>query len=129
MQLFEKRLTQTDVERRLAVPSDTFRNHFELPRDRHYVDLLVKDSTEKVWTFRCSIRQTGNHPRPVFSAGWLEFVRIKGLQINDQAVFHKERDSASGAEYRIEVQRRITSLMGRDIWADVERVNFFRSGN
>ncbi|GLU19260.1 hypothetical protein SLE2022_355210 [Rubroshorea leprosula] len=129
MQLFEKFLTQVDVERRLAVPIGTFRDHFELPRDRHYVDLLVKDSTGKVWTFRCSSRQTGNHPKPVFSAGWLDFVRVKGLQINDQVVFHKQRDEASEAEFKIEVKRRISSLMGKDIWVDLEQAGYYRSGN
>ncbi|GLT44326.1 hypothetical protein SLA2020_182310 [Shorea laevis] len=122
MQLFSKFLTQTDVERRLAVPTDALRNHFKLSRGKHYVDLKVKDSIGQLWSFRCCTRRTGKHPKPVFSTGWHDFVRSKSLQINDQVVFYKERDRAAGAEFRIEVKRHITRIMGRDIWVDVEQI-------
>ena len=123
MHLFAKLLTQTDIEKRLAVPTASLPQlGFVNGRENHYVDLLVKDSTERVWMFRCSTRLTGNHPKPYLSSGWLEFVQTKGLGINDKVHFYKE-DEAIGAQYRIKVERNMFPLMGQDIWVDVEQVN------
>ncbi|OMO75234.1 hypothetical protein CCACVL1_16267 [Corchorus capsularis] len=119
MKLFEKVLTQTDIEKRLAVPTASLPQlGFGNGHANHYVDLVVKDSTERVWSFRCSTRLTGNHPKPYLSSGWLEFVQTKGLAINDVLHLYKEEDEASGAQFRIKVQRNI-SLFGQPIWADL----------
>ena len=124
MHLFSKPLKRTDIEKRLAVRTASLPQlGFVNGRENHYVDLLVKDSTERVWRFRCSTRLTGNHPKPYLSSGWRHFVRTKGLRINDKVHFYKEEDETIGAQYRIEVQRNMFRLMGKDIWVGIEQVN------
>ncbi|KAK6240496.1 hypothetical protein SCA6_005885 [Theobroma cacao] len=122
--IFTKSLTQTDIEKRLGVPTGSlpelgFANGRE---GYYYVDFLVKDSSGGVWRFRCSTRLTGNHPKPYLSSGWLQFVRTKGLGINDRIHFYKKEDQGSGAQYRIKVERNMFPLFGHAIWVDVEQL-------
>ncbi|XVF45839.1 hypothetical protein PTKIN_Ptkin02bG0239100 [Pterospermum kingtungense] len=124
MQLFTKLMTKTDVEKRLAVPTASLTElGFVNGQKDHFVDLLVKDSAQRVWRFRCSTRLRGNHPKPYLSSGWLHFVQTKGLEINDKVHFYKEEDEASGAQYRIEVERNVFHLLGQAIWVDLEQVH------
>ncbi|XVF45868.1 hypothetical protein PTKIN_Ptkin02bG0242000 [Pterospermum kingtungense] len=116
MEPFIKTLTQTDIHKRLAIPTDSLK-HFPGFKGRHSVDFNVKDKSHRLWTFRCSIRKR-SYAKPVFSSGWLEFIRHKNLRIGDKIIVHKEEKDVNGVQYKIEVQRKIT-LLGKDFWADV----------
>ncbi|KAK0601344.1 hypothetical protein LWI29_023323 [Acer saccharum] len=53
------------------------------------------DTTEQVWTLRYYTRPSGNRKYPVFTVGWLEFVRVKRLRVGDELTFygHQVRDT------------------------------------
>ncbi|KAJ4825365.1 hypothetical protein Tsubulata_042956, partial [Turnera subulata] len=84
----------------------------------HSVDLTVKDSRQRVWTFSCRKRRNGSHPKPWLSGEWLRFVKHCGLKIGDKVVMVQEDDQFLGSQYRIEAKRRII-VLGQGIWADV----------
>ncbi|WRX13367.1 B3 DNA binding domain - like 10 [Theobroma cacao] len=109
MELFTKRLTQTDINKRLAIPTNSFRGN-------HSVELKVKDKSHRLWRFRCSIRKK-RYLKPVFSSGWPEFTRSNSLRIGDKVSSRLEQGHVTGVEYGIEVQRKIR-LLGKDVWAD-----------
>ncbi|GLT63683.1 hypothetical protein SLA2020_362290 [Shorea laevis] len=106
--VFSKSLTKTDVKKRLAVPMKSLAS---LPdfKGGYAVDLRVRDASGqgKVWEFKCSVRKK-NHPKPVFCAGWLDFVRFNNLQVGDQIKFYKDMDDALAANsYKIEVRKAV----------------------
>ncbi|GKU98927.1 hypothetical protein SLEP1_g11860 [Rubroshorea leprosula] len=73
MALFSKTLTQTDSSKRMAIPSKFTRQH--LPEfEGGTQNSVVEDVRGQGWCFGYSIRREG-HPKPVFQAGWLDFVR------------------------------------------------------
>ncbi|KAK4840867.1 hypothetical protein QYF36_020091 [Acer negundo] len=84
-------------------------------------EIQVKDSMEQVWTLRLYTRPTGQYPTPVFTVGWLEFVRAKHLQVGDKLIFSGHQVRAADGElqmqYRIQVTRTI-DLQGQPISAD-----------
>ncbi|EOX98129.1 Uncharacterized protein TCM_006964 [Theobroma cacao] len=123
MKLFSKLLTQTDIEKRLSVPTHILHLFPFLDGDR-FADLQVKDSSGGLWTFRCIYRD-GIYAKPVFSKGWLEFVYAKNLQIDDEVAFHKDKDIEAAVPYRIEVKRKLMRLMGQDIWIEVEQLHLY----
>ncbi|XVF45866.1 hypothetical protein PTKIN_Ptkin02bG0241800 [Pterospermum kingtungense] len=117
MELFIKTLTQTDIHKRFAIPTNSLM-HFPGFRGRYSVDFNVKDKSHRLWTFRCSIRKR-SYRKPVFSSGWLEFIRLNNLRIGDKITVRKEHSDVIGVgQYKIEVRRKIT-LLGKDVWADV----------
>ncbi|KAI9185415.1 hypothetical protein LWI28_007054 [Acer negundo] len=66
---------------------------------------------EQLWTLRLYTRPTSQYPTPVFTVGWLEFVRAKHLQVGDKLTFsgHQVRaaDGELQVQYRIQVTRTI----------------------
>ncbi|GMJ09764.1 hypothetical protein HRI_004645600 [Hibiscus trionum] len=121
--VFSKLLTQTDIERRLSVPTRILNLHPFL--GHRYADLRVTDAGGDVWTFRC-IRRDGVYAKPVFSKGWLEFVYAKNLRIYDKVVLYGEKDvGGGGVTYRIEVRRNILRLMGQDIWIQLQHLHLY----
>ncbi|OMP11640.1 hypothetical protein CCACVL1_00374 [Corchorus capsularis] len=128
MELFTKLLTQTDIERRLSVPTHILNSIPFVDEDDRHADLQVKDSGGGLWTFRCICRD-GAYAKPVFSKGWLEFVHAKKLKVDDKVVLFKDKDDNQGAvSYRIEVRREVLRLMGQDIWIDVEQLHLYGIG-
>ncbi|XWS55281.1 hypothetical protein CRYUN_Cryun10bG0161900 [Craigia yunnanensis] len=120
MILISKTLKPTDIKKMLVVPTDSLpKLGYVDGQVDNFVDFSVKDSTEKVWYFRCSTRLTGNHPKPYLSLGWLKFVKAKQLRPGDHVEFYKEMDAATGIIHiRIKVHRNI-SLLGQVIRAEV----------
>ncbi|KAK8706633.1 hypothetical protein V6N13_050188 [Hibiscus sabdariffa] len=125
--IFSKLLTQTDIERRLSVPTRIlYLLHLldDGDRDGHRsADLRVTDGSGDVWTFRC-IWRDGVYAKPVFSKGWLEFVYAKKLKMYDKVVLYGEKDGG-GVTYRIEVRRNILRLMGQDIWIELHHLHLY----
>ncbi|WRX20783.1 hypothetical protein QQP08_013270 [Theobroma cacao] len=93
-EMFSKRLTRTDMSKRLALP--TKRLSLFPPFDGgNEIELVIWDDdvNGQVWNFVCSIRQTG-YPKPVFSRLRLDFVVAKGLTVGDKVTLCKKEDTA-----------------------------------
>ncbi|GLU20051.1 hypothetical protein SLE2022_362660 [Rubroshorea leprosula] len=116
MALFSKILTQTDSSKRLAIPSKFTRQH--LPEfEGGTLNLVVEDVRGQGWCFGYSVRREG-HPKPVFQAGWLDFVRKKCLTPGDRVTFWLDQNAANGPRYKIAAERKI-KLLGHEIYAAV----------
>ncbi|KAF3438019.1 hypothetical protein FNV43_RR20775 [Rhamnella rubrinervis] len=75
---FEKLLTETDVNKKLSVPSAVLR-HINGGQGGKAVE-IVDDITGKTYQLMLQTR-AGKYRKPVFqSKGWLKFVKDKGLQ-------------------------------------------------
>ncbi|PNS99891.2 hypothetical protein POPTR_015G015800v4 [Populus trichocarpa] len=106
MAKFSKKLSKTDVRKRLAVPT---RSLSSLPSfdGAHAVYFQAADERGEVWTFKCSIRKR-RHPKPVLSKDWLAFVDSKGLKAGDMIEFYKETNEAATAHaYKVRAERQI----------------------
>ncbi|MBA0628329.1 hypothetical protein Godav_023083 [Gossypium davidsonii] len=114
--LFTKVLTNTDVEKRLAVPNNSLK-HFELENGNCSKSFEVKDENGSTWTFRCYVRNDGAYKKPVLSSGWRQFVLNKGVHQGDLITLYK--DVEAEASYKIEVQRKI-KLLGKECWSSLE---------
>ncbi|TYJ40830.1 hypothetical protein E1A91_A04G168600v1 [Gossypium mustelinum] len=103
--VFIKRLTKTDIEKRLSVPSKKKRCFLNF-HGRHKVDVKVKDDNAKDWLFGCSIRREKDaYPKPVLSKGWLQFVRCWKLAIGDIVIVNRVMEKDGKENYRIKVIR------------------------
>ncbi|GKU98926.1 hypothetical protein SLEP1_g11859 [Rubroshorea leprosula] len=116
MALFSKILTQTDIDKRLAIPTKFMRQHLpEFPGGT--LNLMVEDVRGHDWSFGYSIRREG-HPKPVLQAGWLDFVRDNCLTPGDRITFWQDQNAANGPRYKIAAERKI-KLLGREFYAAV----------
>ncbi|GLT85807.1 hypothetical protein SLE2022_039830 [Rubroshorea leprosula] len=99
--LFKKPLKPTDITKRLAIGSKSleFFPHFH---GGHTVNLKIRFEGRK-WSMVCSPRKQG-YKKPVFSNGWIPFVRRNQLDVGDVVTLYREEDGA-GFWYRIEVDR------------------------
>ncbi|KAF9671119.1 hypothetical protein SADUNF_Sadunf12G0014400 [Salix dunnii] len=90
---FSKLLTNTDIQKKLSLPTELFKS---LPsfNGGHVQDLQAMDESGFVWTFKCSTRKKG-HPKPVLSKGWLAFVRNKKLKVGDKIKFSLNQTAAT----------------------------------
>ncbi|EOY17791.1 Uncharacterized protein TCM_042510 [Theobroma cacao] len=120
--LFSKTLTATDVQKRLSIPFTCLKD-FEF-HGSNSAHLRVEDQNGSIWPFALSTRKKG-YPKPIFSKGWLQFVRCSHLCEGDRVEFYK--DTKANGLYRIQVQRCI-KLFGKKCWVtpplDQRRVNF-----
>ncbi|XVE69415.1 hypothetical protein DITRI_Ditri09bG0150500 [Diplodiscus trichospermus] len=123
MPVFSKLLTDTDVLKRLAIPTGCL-EHLSSGKGENSVPFHVVDENGEKWNFVCSTRSKGYYPKPCLSRGWRHFVRSKGLRVGDRIVFHKDAEAET---YKIGVQRKIM-LFGEEIWSDCppdqQRVDF-----
>ncbi|KAB2036143.1 hypothetical protein ES319_D04G203500v1 [Gossypium barbadense] len=102
---FIKRLTKTDIGKRLSVPSKKKRCFLDFD-GRHQVDVKVKDDNGKDWLFGCSKRRgRDNYPKPVLSKGWLQFVRCWKLAVGDIVIVNWVMEKDGKGNYRIKVIR------------------------
>ncbi|OMO94987.1 hypothetical protein CCACVL1_05655 [Corchorus capsularis] len=115
-QLFSKVLSPTDIEHRLAVPSEILWA-FELDEVDRAADFEVKDIAGKKWQFRCSTRKKDFHPKPVVSKGWRRFVKDKRLQVGDKVVLYKD-DVEGDSSFRIKTMKKVFKLFGEDVWLE-----------
>ncbi|CAK7357088.1 unnamed protein product [Dovyalis caffra] len=100
MEIFTKKLNNTDIERRLLLPENYLKD-FPIG---HEANLEFKDEDGKVWTFRCRV-PPGSHSKPALFGDWFLFVRIKGLRIGDVIiiVLDEEKDIAAGGHFKIKL--------------------------
>ena len=90
--IFSKRLTQTDISKRLAIPTDSLSMFPPFEDGGNEIELEVWDDDGKMRKFVCSIRKTGKYQKPVFSKVWLDFVRAKGLSVGDEVRLYKNEN-------------------------------------
>ncbi|XVF24124.1 hypothetical protein REPUB_Repub13aG0100200 [Reevesia pubescens] len=114
--LFSKVLSPTDIEHRLAVPSEILWA-FEFDDQARAADFEVKDKTGQSWQFRCSTRKKDFHPKPVVSKGWRRFVKDKRLQVGDKVVFYKDVEGDSSS-YKITTMKKVFKLFGEEVWLE-----------
>ncbi|XVE83998.1 hypothetical protein DITRI_Ditri16bG0133500 [Diplodiscus trichospermus] len=95
--VFSKRLTQTDISKRLAIPTESLSLFPPFEDGGKEIELEVWDGNDdddesngKTWKFVCSIRKTGKYKKPVFSKGWLSFVKAEGLSAGDEVKLYKK---------------------------------------
>ncbi|KAI9185055.1 hypothetical protein LWI28_003753 [Acer negundo] len=123
-----KLLTNSDINTKLALPTQILVN-IPIMEGKHFLDLQVMDSKEQVWTLRYYTRPSGNRANPVFTVGWLQFVRAKCLKVGDELTFDgyqvRADDGELQVQYRIQVTRKsIVTYQGQPVYLDVE--NFLR---
>ncbi|KAJ6342875.1 hypothetical protein OIU78_010735 [Salix suchowensis] len=115
--LFEKTLSKTDVEYRMAIPMDCL-SAFEIPEEEYSKKVDVFDIHCRRWSFRCSTRKNDPHPKPVLSSSWIKFVKEKGLKEGDQVIFSvSDKDGAEGLQFGIQARKRF-KLYGQELWSD-----------
>jgi hypothetical protein len=71
---------------------------------------------------------TGAYPKPVLlRSSWHRFVEQKGLTPEDRVVFFMERDEVNDMvrRYTVRAQRKVMTLMGQDVWVDVEHLPLY----
>ena len=110
---FTKTLTMSDIESKLVVPNDLFRETIFSPTPLgsggEAVNFFVRDERGLTWNFRMTcIRAHGSsRQKLVVSAGWLSFVRDRKLRTGDfLSIFRDHNMSGDRMLFRIEVKRR-----------------------
>ncbi|KAJ6942098.1 hypothetical protein NC652_008027 [Populus alba x Populus x berolinensis] len=120
--LFTKNLKPSHISHALSFPTRALRA-FPIPEGAHMMNFEAVDATDNAWTFCLSTRMTGAHPKPVLRRrSWHPFVEQKGLAPKDRVVFFMEIDEANDMvrRYTVRAQRKVMTLMGQDVWVDVE---------
>ncbi|GLT81425.1 hypothetical protein SLA2020_528140 [Shorea laevis] len=112
MASFEKELTETDINEMLVIPTH-FMNNLPANDGGRSVSVIV-DASGTQRTFGYYTRSGGNR-RPVFRAGWRNYVHDRGLRAGDKIIFECVEGFPS---YRIRAQRQMT-LLGKKVWADI----------
>ncbi|MBA0872877.1 hypothetical protein Goshw_022504 [Gossypium schwendimanii] len=102
--LFIKRLTKTDIEKRLSVPPKKKRCFLNF-HGRHRVEVKVKDDNGKNWLFGFFMRKNDNYPKPVLTTGWRQFVQCWKLAVGDTVIVNWMMEKDGKRNYRIKVIR------------------------
>jgi hypothetical protein len=112
--IMEKKLSQTDIEYRLAFPTSSLWA-FPMPEGETAVYFEATDTLENEWNFRLSIRgENDRYTKPVITGDWLQFVRDKGLKVGDKLFLTRE-EGVNGVRYSIRAERKIFK-----VWANVQ---------
>lgn len=109
MAIMSKRLTKTDIEKRMTIQSKWLKSFPALSGNEHMVDFEVRDECGHVWKFRIYTRKRNNkYRKPVLTKGWREFVCSKELRVDDKVAFYMEKQQADGrVDYRVTVQKAV----------------------
>ncbi|KAJ0014801.1 hypothetical protein Pint_21059 [Pistacia integerrima] len=87
--IFSKKLTKTDVENRLSLPTESLSSFPPFGEHQNYLEIMVDDDEGHKWPFRLVVRR-GRYRKPVLSAGWKVFVRTKQVQSGFKLKFYRE---------------------------------------
>ncbi|XVF78774.1 hypothetical protein PTKIN_Ptkin14bG0163300 [Pterospermum kingtungense] len=110
MAYFEKYLTDVDVKKQMAIPTD-FMGHLPRYQGGETISFPVHNVFGNVYeSFGYYIRREGqDYPKPVFQGDWRKYIRAKGLTPGDKIIFRVEENAANGApRYMIAAQKRVT---------------------
>ncbi|KAJ7002659.1 hypothetical protein NC653_007998 [Populus alba x Populus x berolinensis] len=125
--LLTKKLKKSHISHALSIPIHALKA-FPIPEGAHMMNFEAVDATDNAWRFCLSTRLTGAYPKPVLlRSSWHRFVEQKGLASGDRVVFFMERDEADDMvrRYTVRAQRKVTTLMGQDVWVDVEHLPLY----
>ncbi|KAJ7002715.1 hypothetical protein D5086_006069 [Populus alba] len=125
--LFTKNLKPSHISHALSFPTHAL-EAFPFPEGSHMMNFEAVDATGNAWRFCLSTRRTGAHPKPVLlRSSWHPFVEQKGLAPEDRVVFFMERDEGNDMirRYTVRAQRKVMTLMGQDVWVDVEHLPLY----
>ncbi|XVE94155.1 hypothetical protein REPUB_Repub01dG0257200 [Reevesia pubescens] len=102
IKMFSKSLTDTDINKRLAIPVKVLPAFSDFSGS-HAVRIHLMYGT-RVWPIVCSIRKKG-HKKPVFSGGWRNFVICNNFNVGDRLTLYKVQDEDGSSHYRVEVEK------------------------
>ncbi|TXG65109.1 hypothetical protein EZV62_006384 [Acer yangbiense] len=113
-----KTLTKNDVEEKVGLPVKIMKHMGE-----HSVDLIVFDMWGQQWPLKYYTRPTGDRRIPVLRAGWLKYVKDKGVRPGDEFIFSGHQvagaDGVPEMRYMIQVKRQIMTLEGELVSVEV----------
>ncbi|KAI5570133.1 hypothetical protein POPTR_011G005200v4 [Populus trichocarpa] len=113
-ELINKILTRTDLENRLAYPTQSLGAFPLLSQGHNSVRFDARDTLGKVWNLKISTRAQG-HPKPAITGEWLSLVQEKGLRVGDRIVLTREVDEDDEVSYEIRTEHMIFN-----VWAPVQ---------
>uniref|UniRef100_A0A6N2KHK4 TF-B3 domain-containing protein n=1 Tax=Salix viminalis TaxID=40686 RepID=A0A6N2KHK4_SALVM len=107
VELIDKILTRTDLENRLAYPTESLWAFPTLSEGQTSVRFDARDAVGKVWNLKVSTRTQGQYPKPVITGDWLSLVQEKSLRVGDRIVLTREVDGEDGVSYEIRTAHEI----------------------
>ncbi|KAM7251610.1 hypothetical protein ACFE04_023493 [Oxalis oulophora] len=112
----EQILTSTDVNHRLSFETESL-SYFSFAPGIHYIDFKVVDFTDGcIRTLRLYTRKD-DHPKPVISRGWREYVKSKSLRKGDKVILRVNCDNR--APFSIQAQRAQFIVCGEPFWINI----------
>ncbi|KAL9377627.1 hypothetical protein Peur_028962 [Populus x canadensis] len=102
-ELMNKQLTTTDIESCLAYTTANLWA-FQMVQGQNAISFNARDPTGKVWEFKLCTRNHGCYKKPVIRGDWLDYVREKGLTVNDSIILTMVEDAENGVSYNIRVE-------------------------
>ncbi|XVE94145.1 hypothetical protein REPUB_Repub01dG0256000 [Reevesia pubescens] len=102
--LFSKSVTDTDINKRLAIPAKKL-SFFPDFNGSHVVSIHLKNGNGTgAWLIDLSIRKRG-YKKPVFSGGWRKFVIYNNINKGDTLTLYKVQEEDGSSHYRVEVEK------------------------
>ncbi|KAK1582502.1 hypothetical protein Q3G72_015659 [Acer saccharum] len=112
--IFSKKLSDTDVSHRLAIPSKKLNQIAPLSLGQEE-RIAVIDDTEHQWSFLLSTRKEGDYLKPVIIGEWLQFVRERHLRKGDKITFYRETIENNEVRFRIGIELVPVLLFGASL--------------
>ncbi|KAL9388096.1 hypothetical protein Peur_021220 [Populus x canadensis] len=105
VRLFTKKLKPSHISHALSIPTHVL-EAFPIPEEAHMMNFEAVDATDNAWSF---------------------VSQPKDLAPEDRVVFFMERDEANDMlrRYTVRAQRKVMTLMGQDVWVDVEHLPLY----
>ncbi|TYH23024.1 hypothetical protein ES288_A04G177000v1 [Gossypium darwinii] len=99
--MFSKKLSRTDINKRLTIPSKTL-SFFPAFNAGHAVTIHLEHA-QKTWPVLCTIRR-GKYKKPVLCGGWRVFVNFNNFNLGDRITMYKVQDRDGSSHFRVEVE-------------------------
>ncbi|KAJ6856464.1 hypothetical protein NC651_038174 [Populus alba x Populus x berolinensis] len=103
IELVNKKLTTTDIKSCLVYPTANLRA-FQMVQGENAIRFNARDPTGRVWEFKLCTRNHVRYTNPVIRGDWLDYVREKGLTVNDSIILTMVADAENGVSYNIRVE-------------------------
>ncbi|KAJ6991273.1 hypothetical protein NC653_019466 [Populus alba x Populus x berolinensis] len=101
--LVNKKLTTTDIKSCLSYPTANLWA-FQMVQRQNAIRFNARDPTGRVWEFKLCTRNHVRYTKPVIRGEWLDYVREKGLTVNDSIILTMVEDAENGVSYNIRVE-------------------------